>query len=185
MKVDLTYLKQATSDPLYPDITPSYALSCELFLSQHFHLGPSNWLEFKLAIETVFRVKGLPLAHLKHTERPHAFIADKEEQERWKADDELCKAIILLNVRSDHVPFAELEHEQWTAAEVWDMLLRRDLEIQTDVLKKWCWLVRVYMALIGPTCVLFLLLVYWLQTAYRTPARPLVTAHPTWDSYRC
>ncbi|KAI0358054.1 hypothetical protein OH77DRAFT_1397823 [Trametes cingulata] len=170
------YLNRATSHPLYPSITPS-APSTELFLPVHLHLGPTNWLEFKLAIETVFRVKGLPLAHLKPAGCPYALPADnsKEERERWRADDELCKALILLNVRSDHVRFAELEHEQWTAAEVWKMLLERDLEIWKDVDEKWRWLMRVYMMSLGSACVLLLLLVVHvrLQLECLTPPRPV------------
>ncbi|KAI0630567.1 hypothetical protein C8Q77DRAFT_1178948 [Trametes polyzona] len=173
-KGDLAYHNRATSHPSYAKITP-YALSSELFLPSHLQLGPNNWLEFKLAVETVLRVKGLPLTHLKYPECPRALAADKDERERWGADDELCKTIIVLNVRSDHVRFAELEHEQWTAADVWGMLVQRDLEIRDGVRERWDRLVKVYVGLMGVGYVLSATIVallwrWWVEAVQRAEA---------------
>ncbi|KAI0642141.1 hypothetical protein C8Q79DRAFT_887671, partial [Trametes meyenii] len=141
-------------------------LGSELFFPDHLRLGPSNWLEFKLAVETLFRVKNLPLAHLKHVECPRSLSADKDARERWAVEDQLCRAILLLNVRSSFLPFAELEHEQWGAAEVWDMLVRRDLQLRNDALDKWRWLMGMYVRLLGAACVVLVALVVHLWVMY-------------------
>ncbi|KAH9847313.1 hypothetical protein C2E23DRAFT_522711 [Lenzites betulinus] len=147
-KPDSSYLNRATTQPRYPPITP-HAITSELFIPTPHQLGPYNWLEFKLVIETLLRVKNLPLAHLRHSECPHTHAADKDALARWAADDELCKALIVLNVRSDHLRIAQLEHEHYTAAEVWNMLTQHDLALQAEIKGKWEWLWRVYMGLAG------------------------------------
>ncbi|KAI0832113.1 hypothetical protein BC628DRAFT_585153 [Trametes gibbosa] len=165
---DAGYHNRATTQPRYSPIS-SRALTSELFLPTHHQLGPYNWLEFKYAIETILRVKGLPLAHLRHSECPRVHATDEDALAQWAADDELCKAIVVLNVRSDHVRFAELEHEHWTAAEVWDALVQRDLELRTRIKDKWEWLWRVYTGLVGVACAMLYLMVRLLWELYVGP----------------
>ncbi|EIW58265.1 uncharacterized protein TRAVEDRAFT_47430 [Trametes versicolor FP-101664 SS1] len=170
-KIDRGYYNRATSYPLYTPITSSI-LTSELFLPNHLRLGSDNWLEFKLAIETILRAKGLPLTHLKCTPGcPTALGTDHTAHERWAADDELCKAVILLNVRSEHMHLAEMEHEQWAAADLWAMLMRRDLEIRGSVWDKWTWLGRVYSGLLGVACVVLYLMVEQLWWVYAELSR--------------
>lgn len=169
-KIDRGYHNRAMSHPLYAPITTNI-LTSELFLPDHLRLGPDNWLEFKLAIETILRLKGLPLTHFKYTKSPTARCTDQAAHERWAADDELCKAVILLNVRSEHMYFAAMEHEQWAAADLWAMLMQRDVEIRGDVWDKWAWLGRVYSGLLGVACVILYLMVEQLWWVYADLSR--------------
>ena len=161
--VTLEYQTRATSHPVYRDISTDVALS-DLFLPEHLRLGPHNWLEFKHAIETVLRMKGIPTAHLEYVRCPSfllpplAMVTDgkqsseedeKKVRERWAADDELCKALIVLNVRSEHVRLALCEHERATAAGLWAALMDHDLECQENAERRWRWLKVVYFLLLG------------------------------------
>ncbi|KAI0774764.1 hypothetical protein BD413DRAFT_655235 [Trametes elegans] len=142
---DIGYRKKATTQAACPQMT-TQILSTDLFLPEHLRLGSTNWLEFKLAIETVLQVKGIPLAHLKSSECPRAPYLGGEKT--WAEDDQLCKAIVLLNVRPDHVRFATLAHEPWSAAEVWETLVQRDLDLRKEVLDKESGLIALFVMLI-------------------------------------
>ncbi|KAI0708826.1 hypothetical protein C8T65DRAFT_206357 [Cerioporus squamosus] len=67
-----------------------------LFLPAHLRLGATNWKEFKQAIETVCRVAGVE-DNLTCGWRAGQWSA--EECDEWAERDELCKAIITLNIR--------------------------------------------------------------------------------------
>ncbi|TFK79166.1 hypothetical protein K466DRAFT_592520 [Polyporus arcularius HHB13444] len=168
------YHNRATGTPLYRSMSTDVAASA-LFLPERLQLGPNNWLEFKLAIETILRTRDIPLAHLTSLDRPllydprtkscRVFASDPANpgqamddlNERWTAEDELCKAAIMLNVRPEHVRLTEYEHEQWTAGELWDALTRLDTQIREDEERKWLALRRV---LLGMLFVLTLLVLY-------------------------
>ncbi|KAI0741596.1 hypothetical protein C8Q80DRAFT_1195230 [Daedaleopsis nitida] len=87
------YQDKATAHPLYHPISTNVPLS-EMILPHHLRLSAHNWLEFKHAIETVLRIKGIPLAHLEYTTEP-ADNHERRTREQWVEDDELCKAIIV------------------------------------------------------------------------------------------
>ncbi len=149
-----------------------------LFLPERLQLGPNNWLEFKFAIETILRTRDIPLAHLTSLDRPLLYdprtkssrvsAPDAANQgqamddlnERWTAEDELCKAAIMLNVRPEHMRLAEYEHEQWTAGELWDALTRLDTQIREDEERKWLALRRACRVLLGMLFVLTVLVLY-------------------------
>ncbi|KAI0708830.1 hypothetical protein C8T65DRAFT_649606 [Cerioporus squamosus] len=161
------YHNRATGTPLYRPMS-----------TDRLQLGPNNWLEFKFAIETFLRTRDIPLAHLTSLDRPllydprtknsRAWAPDSVNQgqdvhdlnERWTAEDELCKAVIMLNVRREHVRLAEYEHEQWTAGELWDALMRVDTEIREDEERKWVGLRRACCVLLGMLFVLTGLVLY-------------------------
>lgn len=164
------YQERATSFPSTAPITP-YTLTSELFLPAHLRLGQHNWLEFKLAIETVLRVKGIPVEHLRgqvgrEARRTLSGEEGKQQREKWLADDELCKAIIVLNVRSEHLRFAAYALEQWPAEEMWTALMIRDREIRGRAQDKWVWLEKVYTGLFCVACVVLCLMVQQLWWVY-------------------
>ncbi|KAI0323544.1 hypothetical protein GY45DRAFT_1290045 [Cubamyces sp. BRFM 1775] len=133
----------------------------EVFLPEHLRLGAGQWPEFQLAMKTIFELNDLPLAHLENVACPRLLLTADEERRRggrWSTDDDLCKAIIVLNVRGDHVRFSELEIDKCTAAELWELLKRRNAEIRGQVLEKWRWLVRVYAGLLGAAWIVILLI---------------------------
>ena len=118
----------------------------DLFLPDHLRLGAYNWHEFKLAIEAVLRLKGIPLAHLKcayclpPVSRECSATNGADHRDNWAADDELCKTITMLNVRSDHVRLAGQEHEGYSAAKVWALLMQRHEDVQKEWERKIAWL---------------------------------------------
>ena len=95
-----------------------------LFLPAHLRLGATNWREYKQAVETICRVAGVEdnLTYVWHPERH-----DKD----WVACDELCKAIITLNVR-DFPRYGVSAGKETTAHDVWAQLV----EIHSP--KRWC-----------------------------------------------
>ncbi|TBU27291.1 hypothetical protein BD311DRAFT_612846, partial [Dichomitus squalens] len=119
----------------------------ELFLPEHLRLGADNWPEFELAIETVLRLKGIPLAHLRCAGCPSGSArprmpgpVDGADGDGWAADDELCKTLLVLNVRSDHVRLAGRAHGGWSAAQMWALLVRRHEESEREWERKVAWL---------------------------------------------
>ncbi|RPD64215.1 hypothetical protein L227DRAFT_571785 [Lentinus tigrinus ALCF2SS1-6] len=158
-------------------MTTDVAIST-LFLPERLQLGPNNWLEFKFAIETVLRARDIPLAHLTVLERPLLYDprtknprvsasdgasrgqGHEDLNERWTAEDELCKAIIMLNVRPGHVRLGEYEHEQWTAGELWDALMSLDAQIREDEERKGTQLRRACSVLLGMMFALTVLVLY-------------------------
>ena len=131
----------------------------ELFLPDHLRLGPWNWQEFKLAIEMVLRAKGIPVAHLKQARCPllndcWSPVLRREHEELWRADDEFCKAVVMLNVRSDHIRFAPDAHERSSAASVWAALEQQDAAIQRQAERDKTLLLRMCMVLAGMVPVL-------------------------------
>ena len=141
------------------------ALVSELFLPDHLRLGRWNWREFKFAVESVLRAKGIPVAHLTQAECPPlaecAWSADlrKEHEELWRADDEFCKAVVMLNVRSDHIRFVPDAHERSSAASVWAALEQQDAAIQRQAERDKTLLLRMCMVLAGMVPVL--VIAFW------------------------
>ena len=119
----------------------------ELFLPDHFRLGRWNWGEFKEAVELVLRAKGIPIEHLTQPECPpldprytlhgdppvNAWELQKGYRALWDADEEFCKALIVLNVRPDHIRFVKGARKGRAAATLWADLARaqRTAEEQT------------------------------------------------------
>ena len=168
------YHNRATGAPLYRQMLTDVPIST-LFLPDRLQLGANNWLEFKFAIETILRARDIPLAHLTSLDRPllyaprsrtkaSAVDADGgrglDPNERWTAEDELCKVLLMLNVRQDHVRLAEYEHEQWTAAELWDALMQLDVQIREEQERRWDALRRTCAVLLGMVSVLTGLVLY-------------------------
>ncbi|OSC99873.1 hypothetical protein PYCCODRAFT_1437844 [Trametes coccinea BRFM310] len=78
-----------------------------------------NWTSYQTAVETFLRLKGLE-AHLAATDQ--AFESDEKGTERrqWEADDELARAVIILNIRGAHPEWLEKAcTEQGGAAVLW------------------------------------------------------------------
>lgn len=124
-----------------------------LLLPEYLRLGAQNWLEFKLAIETILNLRGISLVHLRcakcppplpmvHTSGTEADQALEEARARleWAAEDDLCKTIIVLNVRSGHMRLVEYNHTACSAAELWALLVQRDEEIRKEWERKIAWL---------------------------------------------
>ena len=168
------YHNRATGAPLYRQMLTDVPVST-LFLPDRLQLGPNNWLEFKFAIESILRARDIPLAPLTPLDRPllyeprsrtKASAVDAnggrrlDPNERWTAEDELCKVLVMLNVRQDHVRLAEYEHEQWTAGELWDALVRLDAQIREDEERKWDALRRACAVLLGMMVALTVLVLY-------------------------
>ncbi|KAH9940841.1 uncharacterized protein BXZ73DRAFT_98673 [Epithele typhae] len=130
----------------------------ELFLPVHFRLSPTNWNEFKLAIETVLRVKSIPLAHLCVTSCPptedkecwRSGVLRCEYEELWRQDDEFCKALIMLNVRSDYLRLDSEVLLEDPAAIIWGKLAKAN-ECYRDGARNPTWwvLLGVIMAFVG------------------------------------
>ena len=89
----------------------------DVFFPEHLRLSASarNWAEYKHAVETVCRLKGvaenLTPAGVRLFAHRRVFFED--EPNDWSARDELCKAVITLNVKDfprygvpagEHVP---------------------------------------------------------------------------------
>ena len=147
------------SAQLYAAVT--HTRPSEVFLPEHLRLSAGQWPEFQLAIKTIFQLNDLPLAHLENVACPRLLLSVDEERrrgDRWLTDDDICKAIIVLNVRGDYVRFTELEIDKCNAAELWELLKRRNADVHGQVLEKWKWLVRVYAGLLGAAWVVILLI---------------------------
>lgn len=140
---------RATNDRRYAE---DIALA-DLLLPDHLRLGAHNWLEFKLAIETMIELRGISITHLRCAKCPPPFPlvyttaghTDRAEAEaltrgKWSTDDDLCKTIIVLNVRSEHTRLVEYNHILCSAAELWEILARRDEEIRKEWERKVAWL---------------------------------------------
>ncbi|KAI0708822.1 hypothetical protein C8T65DRAFT_206230 [Cerioporus squamosus] len=97
---------------LQPDMNVS-----ALYLPAHQRLGATKWPEFKHTIETICRVVGVE-DHLT-SETP----VGEWYPEDWAARDELCKAIITLNVR-DFPRYGVLAGKDTPAHAVWAHLVK-------------------------------------------------------------
>ncbi|KAI0794071.1 hypothetical protein C8Q74DRAFT_1194603 [Fomes fomentarius] len=147
------YQSRATEHPFYRQISTDVSLS-DLLLPGHLQLGPDNWLEFKHAVETVLRVKGIPLAHLQYSSsnlnaEVHDDAARRIIRERWAAEDEVCKTAIVLNVRKEHVRLAQFELERVSAAELWAALMQHDLLCRESAERKMRVLKVIFLLLLG------------------------------------
>ncbi len=172
------YQSRATEHPFYRQISTDVSLS-DLLLPGHLQLGPDNWLEFKHAVETVLRVKGIPLAHLQYVRCPsflflgiaqekppsapagldesssnlnaegHEDAARRRIRERWAAEDEVCKTAIVLNVRKEHVRLTQFELERVSAAELWAALMQHDLLCRESAERKMRVLKVIFLLLLG------------------------------------
>lgn len=150
----------------------------ELFLPDHCRLGPWNWREFALAVELVLRAKGIPVAHLRRADCPLALHADggwppllrREQEALWRADDEFCRAVILLNVRADHIAFDAGTHERFAAAAIWQTLERRHQEIWRQIERDKVLMCRVCWIALGVLVVLVCLSCFGGRT--RVPSEP-------------
>lgn len=97
----------------------------ELFLPSHLQLdlssfgGPPNWEAYRHAIMTILRVKGLD-GHLAASPEPTSVLIE-ERSKGWDDDDELCKALITLNVKHDFktLKWHAEDQAQKTASAVW------------------------------------------------------------------
>ncbi|KAI0358059.1 hypothetical protein OH77DRAFT_1238918 [Trametes cingulata] len=109
-----------------------------LFLPPHLRLGPTNWAEFRHAIETICTLHGVAqnLHHDKVWPPPFRGcpIPQEElnEREDWQRNDELCKAIITLNIRN--FPGYRIPAGASTPASVvWEQLVKMHTK------KRACW----------------------------------------------
>ncbi|RPD64228.1 hypothetical protein L226DRAFT_376137 [Lentinus tigrinus ALCF2SS1-7] len=100
-----------------------------LFLPAHLRLGATNWKEYKQAIETICRIAGVEdnLTPERHGGR---------QDEDWAERDELCKAIITLNVR-DFPRYGVSAGKETPAHDVWAQLVK----IHSP--KRWCGLFKL------------------------------------------
>ncbi|KAM5534657.1 hypothetical protein V8D89_011669 [Ganoderma adspersum] len=143
---------------------------------EHLRLGAQNWLEFKLAIETILHLRGISLVHLRCAKCPPPLPvvqtsgteADRAlEQARarieWAAADDLCKTIIVLNVRSDHMRLVEYNYAVCTAAELWALVMQRDEEIRKEWERKVAWLDCI--RTVAPCVFLVIVCAAWLMGA--------------------
>ncbi|KAI0800685.1 hypothetical protein C8Q74DRAFT_1214539 [Fomes fomentarius] len=97
----------------------------ELFLPSHLQLdlssfgGPLNWEAYQHAIMAILRVKGLD-GHLVASSEP-ASVLIEERSKGWEDDDELCKALITLNVKHDfkNLKWHAEDLARKTASTVW------------------------------------------------------------------
>ncbi|RDX48187.1 hypothetical protein OH76DRAFT_1484102 [Lentinus brumalis] len=103
-----------------------------LILPAHLRLGVTNWRDFKQAVETACRVAGVE-DNLTRVWRAGQWSA--KECDAWAERDELCKAIITLNIHEFH-RYGVSAGKETTAQEVWAQL------IQIHAPTRWVWLCR-------------------------------------------
>ncbi len=148
----------------------------DLLLPEYLRLGAHNWLEFKLAIETILYLRGISLIHLRCAKCPPPLPAvraagneaDRTSEEararlEWAVDDDLCKTIIVLNVRSDHMRVVEYNHALCSAAELWALLVQRDEDIRKEWERKVAWLYCI--RTLAPWVFLVIVCTAWLMDA--------------------
>ncbi|PIL25137.1 hypothetical protein GSI_13026 [Ganoderma sinense ZZ0214-1] len=141
----------ASSHPSEERCTVDMAFS-DLLLPEYLRLGAHNWFEFKLAIETILRLRGISLTHLRCPKCPpplpvtHSGTETNRASEKsraqleWAAEEDLCKTIIVLNVRGDHMRLVEYNYASCSTAELWALLVQRDEDIRKEWERKVGWL---------------------------------------------
>lgn len=111
-----------------------------LFLPAHLRLGQTNWHEYRHAMETICRLHGVDenlqfLFCEAWAESPTACPTSDErakERDEWLRKEELCKAIITLNIK-DFTRFGIQAGRGIDASRIW----RRLVEMHTK--KRRCW----------------------------------------------
>ena len=98
----------------------------DVFFPEHLRLSASarNWAEYKHAVETVCRLKGVAenLTSAGAGLFAHRVNIFEDEPDDWSARDELCKAVITLNVK-DFPRYGVLAGEDVPARAVWARLV--------------------------------------------------------------
>ncbi|KAI1793527.1 hypothetical protein LXA43DRAFT_1059874 [Ganoderma leucocontextum] len=108
----------------------------DVFFPEHLRLSAAagNWHAYKHAVETVCRLKGVAENLAVIRAYPPDWLEDDVDEERddWLARDELCKAIVTLNVK-DFPAYGVPAGEGVDARTVWARLV----EIHRP--KRTCW----------------------------------------------
>ena len=100
----------------------------DLFLPERLQLGRCNLLAFKYTMESVLRIRGIPLEHFTHRfcprlrscRGPGSDEISRRHEELWRADDEFCKAVLMLNTKPGLVQFHFDSYKRSSFAAVWE-----------------------------------------------------------------
>ena len=139
----------------------------DVFFPEQLQLSVStrNWAEYKHAVETVCRLKGVDENLMANDACLFAHRKDflQNEPDDWWVRDELCKAIITLNVK-DFTRYGVPAGENVPARTVWARLV----EMHKPRPKKgWSVRLREWLGPMPLTSVELALLMLWILTIFR------------------
>ncbi|KAI0630570.1 hypothetical protein C8Q77DRAFT_1133971 [Trametes polyzona] len=107
-------------------------VNTQLFLPEPFRLTAYNWEVYKIAIHALCFANELQEHLVKHTYEGRFCLGaqqDEDARRKWNEDDQLCKALIVLNIQPDMLARAcdirEAYHSRdRPAAFLWDLVVR-------------------------------------------------------------